>query len=73
MKVGDIVKLRNNGRGGLITEKYSRSEADGNPNGDFTVYYLYKILFDTGTVVLRDLWQRVEIVNEKEVEVSNGN
>jgi len=43
MKVGDAVRFRKTGKVGLIVEKLRRCVPDGNPNGDFTVEYRYKI------------------------------
>lgn len=63
LKVGDAVKERCSGRVGLVIEKYRRAEPDGNPNGDFTISYRYKVLFDTETVFVRNA-RSVEIINE---------
>lgn len=63
MKVGDVIKERCSGQVGLVIEKYRRVEQDGNPNGDFTVSYKYKVLFGTETVFVRNA-RSVEVINE---------
>ena len=63
MKIGDVVKLRWDGRIGLVTERFRRAESDGNPNGDFTVYYVHRVVFDDGTMMIRD-HTAVEVINE---------
>ena len=63
MKVGDVVKERCSGQVGLVIEKYRRAEADGNPNGDFTISYQYKVMFDTEIVFIRNA-RSIEVVNE---------
>jgi len=63
MKIGDVVKERCSGQVGLVIEKYRRTEADGNPNGDFTISYRYKVLFGTETVMIRNT-RSVEVINE---------
>ena len=45
MKVGDVVKFKKTGNIGLVLEKIRRCVPDGNPNGDFTVEYRYKVSF----------------------------
>lgn len=63
MKVGDVVKERCSGQIGLVVEKYRRAETDGNPNGDFTFSYRYKVLFDTEVRIVRNL-RSMEVINE---------
>jgi hypothetical protein len=63
MKVGDVVKLRSNGNIGLAVGRLRRTELDGNPNGDFTVYYRYKVLFGEESMIIRKPGL-VEVVNE---------
>ena len=63
MKVGNIVRERCSGRVGLVIEKYRRAEADGNPNGDFTISYQYKVLFGTETAMVRNT-RALEVINE---------
>ena len=63
LNVGDAVKERCSGRVGLVVEKYRRTEPDGNPNGDFTVNYRYKVLFGTEIVFVRNA-RSVEVINE---------
>ena len=55
LKVGDAVNERCSGRVGLVIEKYRRAEPDGNPNGEFTISYRYKVLFGTETVFFRNI------------------
>ena len=64
MKVGDVVKERCSGRVGLVIEKHSRAEADGNPNGDFTISYQYKVLLGTETIFVRNS-RSVEVISER--------
>lgn len=45
MNVGDVVKFKKTGDIGLVLEKIRRCVPDGNPNGDFTVEYRYKVSF----------------------------
>jgi|TARA_R110001583_G_scaffold5598_5_gene30057 hypothetical protein len=52
MKVGDAVIRIANGQIGIILEKHSRAEPDGNPNGDFTISYIYKVLLDDAVYFL---------------------
>jgi len=63
MKVGDVIKDRYSGQVGLVVEKYRRTEPDGNPNGDFTISYRYKVLFDTKIVMVRNT-RSVEVISE---------
>mgnify|MGYP001326732658 CR=1 FL=1 len=63
MKVGDVVKYRCSGQIGLVIEKNRRVLSDGNPNGDFMVYYRYKVLFDSETIMIQNPGD-VEIINE---------
>ena len=63
MKPGDIVKHLHRGDIGLVIEKYRHTEADGNPNGDFTISYRYKVLFNTELIMIRHA-RALEIVNE---------
>lgn len=63
MKIGDVVKERCSGQVGLVIEKLSRTEADGNPNGDFTISYRYKVLFGTEAVFIRNV-RSVEVISE---------
>tara|TARA_R110001583_G_scaffold14285_1_gene60083 strand:- start:8605 stop:8802 length:198 start_codon:yes stop_codon:yes gene_type:complete len=63
MKVGDVVKERCSGQVGLVIEKLSRAEADGNPNGDFTISYRYKVLFGTDEVFALNA-RSVEVISE---------
>jgi hypothetical protein len=63
VKVGNIVRERCSGRVGLVIEKYRRAEADGNPNGDFTISYQYKVLFGTETAMVRNT-RALEVINE---------
>ena len=63
MKVGDVVKELCSGQVGLVIERYRRAEPDGNPNGDFTVSYQYKVLFGTETAFVRNA-RSVEVINE---------
>ncbi len=63
MRVGDIVKLRSNDNIGLVVEKYRRTEQDGNPNGDFYVYYHYRVLFGSSSVMIRN-GDSLKVVNE---------
>ena len=64
MKVGDIVKLRSDGRVGLVVDKFSRAEPDGNPNGDFTISYRWRVLFGDQTAMIRNAGSGV-VVNER--------
>jgi len=63
MKIGDVVKERCSGQVGLVVEKYRRAEPDGNPNGDFTISYRYKVLFGTEAVFIRNV-RSVEVISE---------
>jgi len=63
LKVGDVVKERCSGQVGLVIEKYRRTEPDGNPNGDFTISYQYKVLFGTETMFVRNT-RSLEVINE---------
>ncbi len=63
MKVGDVIKLRSNGKVGLVIAKYRRAEPDGNPNGDFTISYRYKALFGTETMIIHNR-SSVEVISE---------
>jgi hypothetical protein len=63
MKVGDAVRECCSGQVGLVIEKYRRAEEDGNPNGDFTISYQYKVMFDTEIVFIRNA-SSVEVINE---------
>ena len=64
MKVGDVVRERCSGQVGLVVEKYRRAETDGNPNGDFTFVYRYKVLFGTEMRMVRNRTS-VEVINER--------
>jgi hypothetical protein len=63
MQVGDAVRLRADGRVGLVIARLSRPEPDGNPNGDFTISYRYRVLFGEKTMMIRNA-RSVEIINE---------
>ena len=63
MKIGDVVKLRSDGRVGLVTERFRRTVPDGNPNGDYTVYYVHRVVFDSETMMIRNAGS-VEVINE---------
>tara|TARA_R110001583_G_scaffold12612_8_gene55853 strand:- start:117 stop:314 length:198 start_codon:yes stop_codon:yes gene_type:complete len=63
MKLGDLVRERCSGQVGLVVEKYRRAEADGNPDGDFTISYRYKVLFDTEIVMIRNT-RSLEMISE---------
>ncbi len=63
MKVGDVVKLRSNGKIGLVVDRYKRSVSDGNPNGDFMIYYRYRVLFGEEEMMIQNRGS-VEVVNE---------
>ncbi len=63
MKVGDMVKLRSNGKIGLVVDRFRRSEPDGNPNGDFMISYRYRVLFGEKTMMIRNAGS-VEVVSE---------
>lgn len=62
MKVGDIVKERCSGQVGMVIQRIQKRELDGNPNGDFTTSYQYKVMFDTEIVVIRNA-RSVEVIN----------
>ncbi len=65
MKVGDVVKFKKTGNIGLVLEKIRRCVPDGNPNGDFTVEYRYKVSFgDEIIIVSQSNYSRfLEVVN----------
>ena len=63
MKPGDLVKHRLRGDLGLVINKHRHTEADGNPNGDFTISYQYKVLFNTELIMIRNT-HSLEVVNE---------
>jgi hypothetical protein len=63
MKVGDIVKLKASGKFGLVTDRIRRTEADGNPNGDFVVYYVHRVQLGEQSVVIKRN-SSVEVINE---------
>ena len=63
MKVGDVIKERCSGQVGLVIERYRRAELDGNPDGDFTISYRYKVLFGTEIVFFRNI-SGLKILNE---------
>jgi len=63
VKIGDAVKERCSSRVGIVVEKYRHAEPDGNPNGDFTTSYRYKVLFGTETVMVRNA-RLVEVISE---------
>ena len=63
MKVGDCVKLKVNGMIGLVTDRIRRTEADGNPNGDFIIYYVHRVQFDDRSLII-EKHSSVEVVNE---------
>ena len=63
MKVGDVVKLRSNGKIGLVIDRFTRSEPDGNPNGDFMVCYRYRVLFGEETMIIQN-GVSVEVISE---------
>ena len=46
MKVGDAVRFKKTGKVGLVVDCFRRCIPDGNPNGDFTIEYRYKIACD---------------------------
>ena len=62
MKVGDVVKEHCSGQVGLVIEKHRRAETDGNPNGDFTISYQYKVLLGTETVFVHH--EAVEVISD---------
>ena len=64
MKIGDAVKLRTSGQVGLVIDISRRAVPDGNPNGDFTFEYRYKVLFGEEAMVIR---------NRSSLEVINAN
>lgn len=64
MKVGDAVIRIANGQIGIILEKHSQSDPEGNQvyNGDFTISYMYKVLLDDAVYFLPSrCW---EVINE---------
>ena len=63
MKVGDVVKLKVNGKIGLVTDRIRRTEADGNPNGDFVIYYVHRVQFGEQSMVIKN-HSSVEVINE---------
>jgi len=56
VKVGDAVRLKRTNEVGVVVEKYRRSVPDGNPNGDFTFEYRWKVLFGTETRTINNRW-----------------
>jgi hypothetical protein len=63
MKVGDMVKLRSNGKIGLVVDRFRRSEPDGNPNGDFMISYRYRVLFGEEAMMIRNT-AALEVISE---------
>ncbi len=63
MKVGDCVKLKVNGKIGLVTERIRRTEPDGNPNGDFVIYYVHRVQFDDRSMIIKK-HSSVDVINE---------
>ena len=63
MRVGDIVKERCSGQVGMVIQQIQKRELDGNPNGDFTISYQYKVMFGTEIVVIRNA-RSVDVINE---------
>lgn len=63
MKVGDCVKLKVNGMIGLVTDRIRRTEADGNPNGDFIIYYVHRVQFDDRSLII-EKHSSVEVISE---------
>ena len=65
MKVGDVVKFKATGQVGLVLERLRRCVPDGNPNGDFTIEYRYKVSFGDEIVHIpqSNFCRYVEVVN----------
>ena len=65
MRVGDMVKFKSTGHVGLVLERIRRCVPDGNPNGDFTIEYKYKVSFGDEVVLIpqSNFWRYVEVVN----------
>jgi hypothetical protein len=63
VKVGDLVRECRSGQIGLVIDKFRRTESDGNPNGDFTVYHVHMVLFNDGKRMIRNQ-QSVEVISE---------
>jgi hypothetical protein len=63
VKVGDLVKHKGFGKVGLVVDRFRRSIPDGNPNGDFIIYYVHCVLFNTGTMMIRNAGS-VEVISE---------
>ncbi len=64
MKVGDIVKLRSSGKVGLVVGRSRQTRPDGNPNGDFMIYYQHIVLFDDETIMIQNPGT-AEVINER--------
>ena len=64
VKIGNAVKFRKTGKVGLIVEKTRHCVPDGNPNGDFTIEYRYKIACgeDIVNIPQSGFWSAVEVV-----------
>ena len=63
MKVGDVVRLKVDGRVGLVIDRIRRAVPDGNPNGDFMIDYWHRVLFGEETMVVKERWA-LEVISE---------
>ena len=65
MRVGDAVEIKRDGSVGLIVDKIRKCVPDGNPNGDFTIEYSYKVACGEKIMIIpqRSSYRMMRVIN----------